>query len=263
MKSIIRKNKFVSILSIAGSDNSAGAGIQSDIKTAQSLGCYCFTAITCVTSQNSDKVYKIQNVSNDIILSQIKSIFNNYKIDAIKIGLLPNLGVIDSLKKLLSQKKLPLVVDPIFKSTTGQKFMEHKNYVSIYNELSSLASVYTPNYYEAQLLLNEEVNTLKNKLLLKKIHELYKIPIVLTGVSNEKINQIDYLIEGGKISELKVKRLDSKSTHGTGCCFSTALAINLARGYGFVTSVKNSQKQVLASIMNSHNFGVKYGPIGH
>ncbi len=263
MKSIIRKNKFVSILSIAGSDNSAGAGVQSDVKTAQSLGCYCFTALTCVTSQNSEKVYRIENVSNDVILSQVKSILNNYKIDAIKIGLLPNLGVIDSLKKLLSKKKLPLVVDPIFKSTTGHKFMKQKNYILIYNKLASLASIFTPNHYEAQLLLNDKASKLKNKPLLKKIHEIYKIPIVLTGVSNEKITQIDYLIEEGRVSELGVKKLKSRSTHGTGCCFSTALAINLARGYGFNKSVKNSQKQVIASIINSHNFGVKYGPIGH
>jgi len=262
MKSI-RKNKFVSILSIAGSDNSAGAGIQSDVKTAQSLGCYCFTAVTCVTSQNSEKVYRIENVSNDVILSQVKSILNNYKIDVIKIGLLPNLGVIDSLKKLLSKKKLPLVVDPIFKSTTGQKFMEQKNYISIYSKLSSLASIFTPNHYEAELLLNDKANKLKDKLLLKKIHEIYKIPIVLTGVSIEKIRQIDYLIEEGRVSELGIRKLVSRSTHGTGCCFSTALAINLARGYGFLRSVKNSQKQVVASIINSHNFGVKYGPIGH
>lgn len=263
MKSIISKNKFVSILSIAGSDNSAGAGIQSDIKTAQSLGCYCFTAITCVTSQNSEKVYRIENVSNDTILSQVKSILNNYKIDAIKIGLLPNLSVIDPLNKLLSKKKLPLVVDPIFKSTTGQKFMEQKNYILIYNKLASLASIFTPNHYEAKLLLNDEANKLKNKPLLKKIHKIYKIPIVLTGVSNEKISQIDYLIEEGRISELDVRKLESKSTHGTGCCFSTALAINLARGYGLLRSVKNSQKHVVASIINSHNFGVKYGPIGN
>ena len=262
MKLIKQKAKFVSILSIAGSDNSAGAGIQSDIKTAQSLGCYCFTAITCVTSQNSEKVYKIENVSNELILSQVNSILNVYKIDAIKIGLLPNFLVAHSLIKILSKKKIPLVIDPIFKSSTGQKFMKSNIYKAIYKELSSLSSIYTPNYDEGRILVNGGEKKLSDRALLKKIHDLYKIPIVLTGINDKKEGKINYLIEKKKIQTFRVKKIQSSSTHGTGCCFSTALAINLARGFDFSKSIENSQIHVYESIMKAHNFGVEYGPIG-
>ena len=114
------------ILTIAGSDNTSGAGIQSDIKTSYILGVYCLTAVTSVTSQNSKKFSKLFNIPNHILKSQLQASIDEYEIDGIKIGLVNTIStakiIFDFLKNL--KKKVPIVIDPILKSTNGKKFCD-------------------------------------------------------------------------------------------------------------------------------------------
>ena len=122
------------ILSIAGSDNTSGAGVQVDIKTCQLLGVFCLNVVTVITSQSSKKIDDIELVSLKLIKSQISSIFKEYKIDAIKIGLLCNLKVAKFIKEFLTEKsiKCPVVVDPVYGSTTGKIFYKRESYKKLF-----------------------------------------------------------------------------------------------------------------------------------
>ena len=134
----MNKNKI--ILSIAGSDNTSGAGIQADIKTCQLLGAFCLNVITVITSQSSKKVNDTESVSLKIIKSQIVSIFKEYKVDAIKIGLLRDIKLAKYIKDFLIQNSIncPIVIDPVFSSTTGKVFHQKEKYKKLYEIFFSI-----------------------------------------------------------------------------------------------------------------------------
>ena len=147
----MKTNKIFKMLSIAGSDNTCGAGIQADIKTCQALNAYCLTCVTTITSQNSNDVFKIYELPCIYIKSQINSILKDYKIDCIKIGLISSVSQAKTICQILNKfnSKVPIVVDPIFKSSTNKKFNNLKNYESIYKTISKISSIFTPNLKSA------------------------------------------------------------------------------------------------------------------
>ena len=139
--------KIYKMLSIAGSDNTCGAGIQADIKTCHALKAYCLTCVTTITSQNSKDVFKIFELPSSYIKSQINSILKDYEIDCIKIGLISSVSQAKTICQILRKfnSKVPIVVDPIFKSSTNRKFNNFKNYESIYKTISKINPIFTPN----------------------------------------------------------------------------------------------------------------------
>ncbi|MBD22947.1 MAG: hypothetical protein CL572_04720 [Alphaproteobacteria bacterium] len=256
-------NKKKIILSIAGSDNTSGAGVQADIKTCQLLGAFCLNVITVITSQSSDKMNDMELVSLKLIKSKVFSIFNEYKVDAIKIGLLCDLKVAKFIKNFLIKKSIrcPLVIDPVFCSTTGKIFYKKDKYKNLFKIFSPLKPVFTPNYDEIKQLFNKKN---KNDLVesnLKALYLKYKTPFVLTGIKKNKKEICDYLIQDNKISEFKSLLVKTKNTHGTGCVFSTSLSIHLAKGFSLENSVKRSKKFLFESLKKSPNLGVSYGPL--
>ena len=183
----MKKNKI--ILSIAGSDNTSGAGVQADIKTCQLLGAFCLNVITVITSQSSKKIEDIELVSLKLIKSQILSIFAEYKIDAIKIGLLCDLKVAKFIKDFLLKKSIncPLVIDPVFSSTTGKSFYKKETYKKLFEIFSPLNPIFTPNYDEITLILSEKKNYKSIEDILKSLYLKYKTPFVLTGIKKKKM----------------------------------------------------------------------------
>ncbi len=198
--------KILKILSIAGSDCSCGAGIQADIKTIQSLGGYCLTVITNVTAQNSNKVYKISNIPNCLIASQIKCLLHDYDIDAIKIGLVTNVKTTNILKKYLKKKKIPIVIDPIFKSTTGFRFSSRIDYLKIQTKLMTFSNLIIPSISEAELLLKSKIKSEHDMVnACKQIFQTYNINVLIKGneIKKKKLQIFVFLI---------IKYTNSKTT---------------------------------------------------
>ena len=256
-------NKQTTILTIAGSDNTSGAGIQADIKTSCILGVYCLSAITTVTSQNSKKISKLFNIPNNILESQIRASFDEYEINGVKVGLVNNLSTAKVIYDFLNhfKKKIPIVIDPIFESTNKRKFCDSEEYQKIHKVFSKLQPIYTPNLYEAKALIGSK----SKKMNIEKIYQLlkkkYKCEFVITGGDSISDHCLDYLEVDGKIQVFKSKKKSTTSTHGSGCIFSSALTIFLAKKYSLIESLKKSKKFINKQIELSPKLNVKYGPL--
>ena len=253
-------NKKKIILSIAGSDNTSGAGIQADIKTCQLLRVFCLSVVTVVTSQGQNKVEDYQLESKKVIKSQILSIFSQFKVDAIKIGLLSNVKVAEFIRDYIIKNSIdcPVVIDPVFKSTTGTMFYNKKEYKKIFEIFSSIKPIFTPNKSEVDLLIGNRGYSKMNKIL-KQLFLTYNSRFIVTGIKkNKKI--YDYLIKDNKVIEFKSFKVDTKDTHGTGCVFSTSICVNLAKGFSIENSIEKTKQFLVKRLERSPDLGVKYGP---
>ena len=245
----------MNLLSIAGSDPSSGAGIQSDVKTFTTLGVHALTVITSITSQNTSKFSKVEPVSSKMIKSQIDSVFSDFKIDAIKIGMVYNSSIIKAISSKISKIKVPIILDPVIKSTTGGLLLK-KDAIKDYTKfLIPLAYVITPNLTEASILSGIKI---KNKKDLQKsalkIKKMGAKNVIITGVDFEKKSISDFILEGKSnhiISNKKIKQIN----HGSGCTFSSALTVKLAKGNSLLESSKFAKKFTFDSIKNSKKIG--------
>ena len=262
----MKTNKIFKMLSIAGSDNTCGAGIQADVKTCQALNAYCLTCLTTVTSQNSQNVYKIYDLPCTYVKSQINTILKDYKIDCIKIGLISSLSQAKTIRQILHKfnSKVPIVVDPIYKSSTNKKFNNLKNYASIYKTISKINPIFTPNLNEAKILLKIKYNTkLTTEEITKEFMAKFKTKVVITDGGNRLNYCEDFLVDKGIVKKFISNKISSQNTHGSGCTFSSALAVNLAKGFTLKKSVKLSKDFTRKCILNAPKFNLKYGPVGH
>ena len=256
--------KKIYILSIAGSDSSSGAGIQADLKTVLSLGGYCTVSITSITAQNKNKVSKIYNLNSDLVIDQIKSVMDDFDIKGIKIGLVNSTELSKKISNHLKKYNIPIVVDPVFVSSSGFEFIEKSNYKVSQVYLSNHAKLLTPNVLEAEIL-----SGLKIKNNLKKINEslyaLYKkfqIPILIKSVYVEKKNIFDILYDGNEVKMFKHKMVDVAEFHGTGCTLSSAICFYLANGNNLEDSIFKARKYLLASLKRSKSLDSK-GYLSH
>jgi len=177
----------MNVLSIGGSDPSSGAGIQSDIKTFESLGVNGFSVITAITSQNSKKFSGVETVSPHMIKQQIESIFSDFKIDAIKISMVYDSETIKVIYSKLHKSKIPIIVDPVIKSTTGGMLIE-KNALPNYKKfIIPLSYIITPNVSEAEIFSGIKIKT-KNDLkrCALKIKRLGEANVIITGIGLKK-----------------------------------------------------------------------------
>jgi hydroxymethylpyrimidine kinase / phosphomethylpyrimidine kinase / thiamine-phosphate diphosphorylase len=243
------------ILSIAGSDPSSGAGIQSDIKTFSALGAFGFTVITSITSQNTKKFSKIEPISPKMIKSQIESIFSDFSVDAIKIGMVYNSAAIKAVYSKLNGLKIPIILDPVLKSTTGGDLIK-KNALSHYKKfLVPLAAIITPNIFEAEKLSGMRIKTKKD--LYKSAKNIMKMgakSVVITGNEFERGKISDYIFKNSKSHFISGKKLPIIN-HGSGCNFSAALTVEIAKGKDLYSSVKFAKEYAYNSIKKSEKIG--------
>ena len=245
----------MNILSIGGSDPSSGAGVQNDIKTITELDAYCLTVITAITSQNTEKFFQVEPVSSKMIISQIDSILSDFKIDAIKIGMVYNSSIIKAIKSKLRYVKVPIILDPVIKSTTGGKLIE-KNAIKYYKKmLMPLAFVITPNTFEAEVLTGTRIKNEKDLLTsAKKIKNFGTRNVVITGNNFGKQTISDFILENLNHYSIKSKKIPKKN-HGSGCTFSSALTVCIARKMNFRDSVEFAKKFTIDSIKNAKIVG--------
>jgi hydroxymethylpyrimidine/phosphomethylpyrimidine kinase len=240
----------MNILSIGGSDPSSGAGIQSDIKTFSNYNVYGFTVVTAITSQNTRKVTSIEPVSAKSLMAQIDSILSDFHIDAIKIGMVYNSQIIKIINSKLRNKKIPIVVDPIIKSTTGTMLLKKSALHDYKKMIIPLADVITPNKYEAKVLSGTS-NTNKSA---KKIQSMGAKCVIITGATSSNSQISDFVLEENKEYVISGKKIPIRN-HGSGCNYSASITISLAKGNTVHYAVKAAKDYVYQSIKNSKNIG--------
>ena len=258
------------VLSIAGSDCGAGAGIQADLKSFVANGVYGMTVITSITAQNTNEVRMVEDVSSEMLKNQIEVIFDEIKIDSIKIGMLnskENGEVI--YEKLLKYKVKNIVLDPVMIATSGNSLIKDETKNFLVNKLFKIVDIITPNLDETKeivkIILNKEniegIDSIeKMKIYGKVIADFTKKWVLIKGghLSN---SAVDILMNKDEIYILEGKKISSNNTHGTGCSLSSAIASNLAKGYSMLEAVKKAKNFVLYSIKNSVEFGEIAGTV--
>jgi len=253
-------------MTIAGSDSGGGAGIQADLKTFASLKCYGVSVLTSVTAQNTKGVDDIHIVPNQVVENQIKSIKNDMKFSAVKTGMIPEKIMVESIVYCLSsEKKLNLVVDPVIVATSGDKLVSEESIEAIKKMLFPIAKIVTPNLAEAEVIVKKRITT-KNDLkdACKKIVDLGANSVVIKGGHFfESDYSEDTLFDGKDFFYFTTKRIETTSTHGTGCTFSSAIASHLALGFDLVNSVDKAKLYVTESINNAYKIGHGNGPLNH
>jgi hydroxymethylpyrimidine/phosphomethylpyrimidine kinase len=245
----------VHVLSIAGSDPSSGAGIQGDIKTCSTLGAYGLSVITAITSQNTLKFSKVQEVSSDMIKNQIDSVLSDFKIDTIKIGMVYSSSVIKAIYSKLKKTKTPIILDPVFESTTGGVLLQKDAFADFKKLLVPLAHIITPNVLEAERLAGIKIRDERSaRQALTKIHQMGAKNVVIKGGHLKGSVVTDFVLENSKFYEFSGRRIPV-TTHGSGCGFSAALAVSLAKGSSLRDSVRFAKEFVEESIKKSQKVG--------
>jgi len=248
----------MNLLSIGGSDPSSGAGIQSDIKTFDSLNAHGLTVITTITGQNTSSFGMIEPVSQKILKNQLDSVISDFKIDGIKIGMVYNSEIIKTIYRELKNIKIPIVLDPIIKSTTGGLLVEKIAIKDFKKFLIPLATVITPNKFEAEYLSEIKIDSKKSlQKAAKKIQDMGAKNIVITGLeTNGQIS--DFILERKSQYTISGKKIP-KINHGSGCNYSSSLLFSLVNGTSLKEAVKFSKQFTYDSIKNAKNIGYGIG----
>ena len=253
------------VLIIAGSDSSGGAGIQADIKTVTSLGCYAMTAITAVTAQNTTGVKSIIPINPKEISNQIEFTSKDIKANAIKIGMLHSkpviTAVLKSLKKINVEK---IVLDPVMVAKGGAKLINDKAIADIKKKLIKKILLITPNIPEAELLTNIKINSINDMIKAGKLLIDFGAKNVLLKGGHLKSKEMNDVLLNKKIIKIfRNKKYKSKNTHGTGCTLSSAIAANLSCGKDLIKSCELGIKYVNEAIKSNLKLGKGNGPINH
>ena len=251
-------------LTIAGSDSSGGAGIQADLKTMIANGVYAMTAITALTAQNTTGVQGIFEVTPEFLEQQIDSVFTDIRPDAVKIGMVSSVGLIESIAKKLKQYEAEnIVVDPVMVATSGSRLISEDAIGALKELLLPMATVLTPNIPETEVLSGMEVKTANDMIAAAKyISETYHCAVLCKG--GHQLNDAnDLLYRNGDYKWFNGKRIDNPNTHGTGCTLSSAIASNLAKGYDLDTAVERAKAYISGALAAMLDLGRGSGPMDH
>ncbi len=256
--------KIKTVLSIAGSDSSGGAGIQADIKTILANGCYAMTAITALTAQNTMGVSGIMGVTPDFLGKQLEAVFSDIKPDAVKIGMVYNRELVCVISEVLSKYNVKdIVLDPVMISTSGSKLIDDGAIEDMTNLLFPKSTIITPNIPEAQFLTGKNISNVKDiECVAKQLSEKYNTAVLLKG--GHSINDAnDFLVWGNNKKWYNGERIETQNTHGTGCTLSSAIASNLAKGASIDVAVELAKEYLRGAIKNDINLGHGSGPVNH
>ena len=256
--------KLKTALTIAGSDCSGGAGIQADLKTMTMNGVYAMSAITALTAQNTTGVRAIEESSPEFLRHQIDAVFEDIRPDAVKIGMVASEGLIKAIAdRLLYHQAENVVVDTVMVSTSGARLIEEKAIDALKAYLLPIATLVTPNIPEAEILSSMKIKDGNDMLMAAKtIHDTYECSVLLKG--GHSINDAnDLLYTKRGFQWFNGKRIDNPNTHGTGCTLSSAIAANLAKGYGLDDAVLRAKEYISDALSAMLDLGKGSGPMNH
>lgn len=260
--------KKKSVLLIAGSDSSAGAGIQADIKTLTFFKVYAATVFTALTAQNTKGVNKVFNIPIPFIEEQIKAIAQDLDIAYIKIGMLSNKNIIKVINNSLEKyfPSVPIVLDPVMIAKGGHSLLKENAVNYLKKTLIPKSYIITPNTLEAEKILNCKINNFNEMLDCKtKFNAINIKRVLLKGghMLEQKKTITNVLFDNSKTHKFLSKRIKTKNTHGTGCSLASAITANLFLGKNLKESVKLSINFVHEGIKNSFLIGKGHNPINH
>jgi len=245
----------VNLLSIGGSDPSSGAGIQSDLRTFSTENVHWLTVITAITGQNTLKFGKVEPVSGDILKNQLQLVFSDFKIDGIKIGMVYNSQIIKIIYQQLKKLKIPIVVDPVIKSTTGGELLKKIAIKDYQKCIIPLATVITPNKYEAEILSKTKINSkIIPKKTAKKIQEMGAENVSITGIQTKGNKISDFILEKNKKYVISGNKI-SKINHGSGENYASAVLFSLAKNKSIKESLRFAKQYTYDSIKNAKKIG--------
>ncbi|HEY3250839.1 MAG TPA: bifunctional hydroxymethylpyrimidine kinase/phosphomethylpyrimidine kinase [Ignavibacteria bacterium] len=255
------------VLTIAGSDSGAGAGVQSDLKTFHNIGVYGVTVITAITSQNTKGVQSSFEVPAAVIKSQLTSLFNDFKIKFAKTGMLSSAKVIESMYPgLKKQKGLKLVIDPVLSSKNGFEMLDRNGIKALIKKLIPLSYLITPNIYEAEILSGLKIQTFEEmELAAFIIHKLGARNVLIKGGHiNDEFGLpkgTDLLYSNKIFSLFPANYIAAKHTHGIGCALSAAITANLAIGKNLEASIIEAKAYVQNKLQEAEKLGRGINPV--
>jgi hydroxymethylpyrimidine/phosphomethylpyrimidine kinase len=256
-------------LSIAGSDSSAGAGLQADLKTFSALGVYGATVVTAVTAQNTLGVSAVHNVPAGMISAQATAVFSDLAIRAVKTGMLGGEAGVLAVAEVLEAyaRGIPIVVDPVMVSTSGSALLEKGAEAALKERLFPLAALITPNLLEAAALLGVQPASTENEVEDQAARLLGMGPraVLIKGGHGAGGEATDILYDGAKFRAYSAPRITTRNTHGTGCTLSSAIAAYLVKGLPLAEAVAEAKAYLQEAIIHAANldFGAGAGPVAH
>jgi hydroxymethylpyrimidine/phosphomethylpyrimidine kinase len=255
-------------VTIAGSDSGGGAGIQADLKTFSALGVYGASVVTALTAQNTQGVSAIHDVPPEFIAAQMDAVFSDLNVRAVKIGMLSQAAVIETVAQRLAHWKAPnIVLDPVMVATSGDRLLNQDAIDVLKRVLIPRALVITPNLPEAAALLGEAMARNEDEMREQggRLLALGARAVLIKGGHDEGAESVDLLIEAKSVTRLVAGRVATRKTHGTGCTLSSAVAAGLAKGLDLATAVREAKAFVSAAILASQRLSVGggHGPVHH
>jgi len=250
------------ILIVAGSDSSGGAGIQADIKTVTMLGGHAMTAVTAITAQNTAGVEAVHPIPAEMILQQIEAVIGDIGVDAVKIGMIGGAFAAEQLASRLERLKaeqpgIPIVFDPVMVATSGSVLADDAT-IAAFGRLMDVATITTPNLPELKRLTSEE-DPVAAALHLVGAHGC---AVLIKGGHEEGDALADALIEEDNMTSWQGQRIDTTSTHGTGCTLASAIAYFLAVGSSLADAVARAREFVRVALLDAPGLGQGAGPMG-
>jgi hydroxymethylpyrimidine/phosphomethylpyrimidine kinase len=252
------------VLTIAGSDSGAGAGIQADLKTFSALGVYGMSALTAITAQNTVGVTQVFELSPKLVAAQIDAVMADIGAHAAKTGMLASAPIIDTVATKIKQHRLKnLVVDPVMVATSGDLLIKKSAVAALRLRLLPLAAVATPNLAETEELTGMKLRTAQDiEEAARRIVKMGARSVVIKG-GHLSGPAVDLFFDGRKFAALSAPRIRTKNTHGTGCTFSAAIAAYLAKGESVERAVRLAKKYITAAIRGGFRVGAGHSPVHH
>ena len=251
-------------LTIAGSDSGGGAGIQADLKTFAALGVYGSSALTAITAQNTLGVTAVHELPPDMVAAQIDAVMSDIGADAVKTGMLANSGIIRRVAEKVGEHAIDnLVVDPVMVAKGGDRLLQEEAVEALRSLLVPLAAVVTPNLPEASVLVGHSVESREDAR--RAAHDIVDMgarSVVVKG-GHLQGDAVDVFYDGRQFRELSSARVETTSTHGTGCTFASAVTAGLAQGMGVEDAVVRAKEYVTEAIRNAIPVGAGHGPLNH
>jgi len=259
--------RVANILSIAGSDPSGGAGIQADLKAISANGGYGMAVLTGLTAQNTQGVQGVEFVSPDFVAAQVKSIRDDIRVDAVKIGMLGTAEIIEAVAGALDGLEAPVVLDPVMVAKGGDRLLHADAVAALRGVLLPRATVITPNLPEAADLLDEDeacdLDAMERQA--RALLDLGARGVLLKGGHMGEAEAVDLLCEGEGMTRLRAPRHKTGNTHGTGCTLSSGLATWLGRGDDLSEAAAKAKDYISAAVGAADDLqvGHGHGPVHH
>ncbi|HEV2435018.1 MAG TPA: bifunctional hydroxymethylpyrimidine kinase/phosphomethylpyrimidine kinase [Verrucomicrobiae bacterium] len=245
-------------LTIAGSDSGGGAGIQADLKTFAAFGVHGACAVTCLTAQNPRRVLAVEPTTAKMLRQQIEAVFQEWSPAAVKTGMLLSAENVQAVANYLkSQRRPPLVVDPVMVSTSGARLLAPAALKVLKEQLLPLAILVTPNLHETEILTGGKITSVeKMRAAACEIHARFGCAALVKGGHLQGMREaVDVFCDGRTELLLTAPFIKGVRTHGTGCTYSAAITAALARGHDLPRAVGLAKNYVTRAIAGSYRVG--------